>query len=403
MKLTQVLCKQNLGRMARFIWQVQRNRPIQLTRAEQILASMGFSVQDALEVVKPPKPCSEFDLPPIPPNPDFKEEICLTYKDTNLLQEGESQACLLTKTVKVDDEIPEKVKALITDIPEHVDNLVKRITYTSSIFDPQQVKLPKLKDPNRPSWVFPRRYGITSTRKMHNLSRKFLLLCESLCDPRIAQNRSMVFDEVLSTCIEKESDLLQFSLKMDLIMTSLMPLSPIADANVDNGLDLPDIYPLHHTIGLTKSNIYKIEDEYPINMSSALMNSVHTIFINYDPETTKNLTELPTTQTQIYARSLIESFTAAAVYARKKFGANVKELPEPVVVQCVQSDGQHFHFSVYQLNTLNIDGMEGIRNFWWSAPTIKLYETAQYEDGIPCVEGYNNEVFKRFLAFYKNE
>ena len=34
------------------------------------------------------------------------------------------------------------------------------------IYDAQQVKLSKLKDPDRPAWVFPRVYGITSTRKM---------------------------------------------------------------------------------------------------------------------------------------------------------------------------------------------------------------------------------------------
>lgn len=52
------------------------------------------------------------------------------YTNNNLLQEGVLQACLLTKTIKVDDEIPEKVKILMTDIPEHVDNLLKRYINT---------------------------------------------------------------------------------------------------------------------------------------------------------------------------------------------------------------------------------------------------------------------------------
>lgn len=117
----------------------------------------------------------------------------------------------------------------------------------------------------------------------------------------------------------------------------------------------------------------------------------------------KNITELPVTENQIHARSLVQSFTAATLYARQKCGLDVKELSEPVVIQCIQSDGQNFHFSVYQLNTLDIDGTEGIKNFWWSAPTCQLYEKAEYENGKPCVEGYNNEVFKRFLAFYKNK
>lgn len=137
-----------------------------------------------------------------------------------------------------------------------------------------------------------------------------------------------------------------------------------------------------------------------INIKSPIANNIHTIFINYDREEVKNLTELPVIDDQIYARSLIKSFTAAAGFARQKFGTNVKKLPEPVVVQCVQSDGQNFHFSVYQLNTLDLDN-ENVRNFWWSEPFIKLYELADYEDARPCLRGYNSEVFKKFLAFYQ--
>ncbi|XP_076168496.1 mitochondrial ribosomal protein L37 isoform X2 [Ptiloglossa arizonensis] len=404
MKFTQLMCKQHIGRAIRTLWQVQQERPIIATKAEQTLTSLGFTVQDALVVIKPPKKFFKNETFTKANNvhPNWKKESCLMYTNNNLLQEGVLQACLLTKTIKVDDEIPEKVKILMTDIPEHVDNLLKRITYTSSIYDAQQVKLPKLKDPNKPSWVFPRVYGITSTRKMYNLTRKFLQLCESLCGLSVAQNRSVIRNEVLSICIEKELDLLQFSFQMDFIMTSLIPLTSIADVNANNEVDMPDIFPLHHTIGLTKSNIYKIEDIYPIDMRSKLTN-VHTIFINYDQEEVKNLTELPVTESQIHARSLIESFTAATVYARQMFGKNVKKLTKPIVVQCIQSDGQNFHFSVYQLNTLDIDGREGIRNFWWSAPSIKLYEKAQYKNGKPYLEGYNNEVFKRFFAFYKNK
>lgn len=142
-------------------------------------------------------------------------------------------------------------------------------------------------------------------------------------------------------------------------------------------------------------------DFVAINTRSALMNA-HTILINYDPEEVKNLTELPVTKSQIHARSMIKSFTAAMACARQRFGSNVKELPEPVVVQCIQSDGQSFHFSVYQLNSLTIDNTEGNRNFWWSSPSMKLYEKAEYENGRPHLEGYNNEVFKVFHAFYKN-
>ena len=403
MKFTQLLRKQHIGRAVRSLWQTQRDRPVMVTNAKEVLTSMGFKVQDALQVANPPKQFPRIEIPDLrdAKQSDSKAESCLTYKDHDVLQGGVSQACLLTNTLMVDDKLPEKIRNLATDVPEYVDDLLKRMIYTSSVYDAQQVKLPRLKDPSRPSWRFPRVYGITSTRKMRNLSRKFLQLCESLSGLSVAENRSVVHDGVLSMGIDKESDRLQFLLKMELMLTSLKPLTAIADANAYDNLDMPILYPLHHTVGLSKTNTYKTEDMYPINTRSALMNA-HTILINNDPEEVKNLTELPVSESQIHARNMIKSFAAAMACARRRFGSNAKELPQPVVVQCIQSDGQSFHFSVYQLNSLTIDDTEGNRNFWWSSPSMKLYEKAEYENGRPHLEGYNNEVFKVFHAFYKN-
>lgn len=45
-------------------------------------------------------------------------------------------------------------------------------------------------------------------------------------------------------------------------MTSLIPLTPIEDVNMNIEFDLPDIYPLHYTIGLSKLNIFDNENLY---------------------------------------------------------------------------------------------------------------------------------------------
>ncbi|KAF3420139.1 LOW QUALITY PROTEIN: hypothetical protein E2986_09116 [Frieseomelitta varia] len=416
MKFTQLLYKQHIGKAKRYVWQHQRERKIVVSKAEEILKSMNFLIQDATEFISR-KPKTEFvienSIALKESTLDVNSKNYLVFEDHNVLQEGVPQALLLTKTVKLNDELPEKIQKLITDIPENINNLSKRSVYTSMIYDAQQVKLPKLKDPDRPAWVFPRVYGITSTRKilnfspiiknmLQNLSKKFLQLCESLCGLNDAQYKSVIHDGLLSACIGKEDSFLKFSLKIDIMMMSSIPLVSIADVNIDNNFDIPDLYPLHYSIGLSKLDIGGSKLLYPITMDSPLMN-VHTIFINHNPEEVKNLTELPVTEDQIHARSMIKSFGAAASCAQQKFGLSVKELPEPIVVQCIQSDGQNFHFSVYQLNTLDIDGKEGIKNFWWSEPSIKLYEEALYKNGQPCLEGYNTDVFKRYLAFYKNK
>ncbi|XP_068968029.1 large ribosomal subunit protein mL37 [Bombus flavifrons] len=400
MKFTQLLYKQHIGKAIRYLWQHQRERCVQVTKAEKILKSMNFTVHDATELISAKRIENSTVFNKSEPNSNSKS--CLIIEDWNVLQEGVPQACVLTKTLKLDDALPKNIQELITDVPDNIDNLLKRFVCTSVIYDAQQVKLPRLKDPNRPAWVFPRVYGISSTRKMHNLTKKFLQLCESLCGLNDVQYKSIVHDGLISMCIGKENDFIKFSLKMDIMMTSSIPLAPITDVNMDNEYAFPNLYPLHCTVGLSKLDIDNTEDLYPIDTESPLMN-VHTIFINHNPEEVKNITELPVTEDQIHARSMMKSFTVAATCARQKFGLNVKKLPEPIVVQCVQSDGQNFHFSVYQLNTLDIDGKEGIKNFWWSEPSIRLYEKALYENGQPCLTGYNRDVFNRFLAFYKNK
>ena len=99
---------------------------------------------------------------------------------------------------------------------------------------------------------------------------------------------------------------------------------------------------------------------------------------------------------------MLKSFATAVCYAKQKYGEITRELPEPISVQCVQSNGHWFYFSVFQLNTLDISDEEGTRNVWWSAPRMELYTKAQYDVGIPTLEGYNPEIFKKMLAFYRN-
>lgn len=116
----------------------------------------------------------------------------------------------------------------------------------------------------------------------------------------------------------------------------------------------------------------------------------------------KNITKLEVKETQIFGRALLKAFAAAASSARQRFGPEIKELPEPVTVQCVQTDGKAFYFSIYQLNTLNLESSKGTKNYCWTLPKLDLYETAGYIDGRPTLDGYNPEVFNRLLTFYKN-
>ncbi|XP_011310848.1 39S ribosomal protein L37, mitochondrial, partial [Fopius arisanus] len=312
-----------------------------------------------------------------------------------------AQAQVLTKSLVIKDSLPEKIENSLEDSSELVDEIIQRIICSSTIFDAHQEKLPKRKDPERPAWNYTREYGIPDIRKSRNLTEKMLQLCESLCGLDMMQQRQIIHDELVQVPFVKDGDLVKFSTKIDLLMTSKIPLKPMGSPQDAADKSLPELYPLVSTAGLRAYHFYNLKSLYPVAKTSPWA-TPHTIFIYHDPETVKNLTEIAVKEDQLLARSLIESFATAATYARQKYGDTIEDLPEPLTVQCVQVNVQNYHFSVFQLNTLNIEGTEGKMNYWWSSPQMSLFEKAKYENARPVFEGYNPEVFKRILAFYKN-
>lgn len=210
------------------------------------------------------------------------------------------------------------------------------------------------------------------------------------------------------------------------MIMSADPLKPLESSNCNMEIDLPNIYPLHHTISLDQTNFYKTEDiyrkfscycyiqyiHYSHNVTSILYSTavsattpwknVHTIFVHYDPEQVKNLTGLTVTESQIFGRTMIKAYTMAAFCARQKFGSSVKKLPEPVTLQCIQSDGKNYHFFIFQLNSLDANDVN-VKNFWYALSPLTLYKKAKYYNARPIVTGYNPEVFRRILAFYRND
>ncbi|XP_046740405.1 39S ribosomal protein L37, mitochondrial [Diprion similis] len=409
MKFSSSLCAQHLGRMIRRHWYIQGNRPILDTPTESYLKSQNIEIIDPeILLVKPLPERLKLNEPLIPlpvPNdkthPNWKEKPCLSYRDHNVLLEGVEQAKVLTKTVEIVEGLPESVNNLITEHDERVEQLVLRVVQNSTIYDAYQERLPKPTDPERPGFIFPRPYGISALRKVRNLSQKLLQLCESLSGPQVAFERNLIHNGVVSLPIEKDEKQLQFELRADILVTSSSPLKPIASKDEGNHIQLSNLHPIDSTITLEKENIYTLRNFYPIEKNSQWMN-VHTIFAHFNPREVKNIYETPVTESQILGRSLLKSFAVGAACARQRFGNEVSSLPEPVTIQCIQSDGKMFHFSVLQINTLDLDGSGGEKNIWWSAPNIDLYETAGYEGGVPKVQNYNPEVFRRIFAFYNN-
>ncbi|EFA07281.1 large ribosomal subunit protein mL37 [Tribolium castaneum] len=407
MRLSRHLCKQHIGWHLKKLWANQSIKKIEDSQAEKRLLEKGIPVVRAEDVLQESYREQHkfekvevvgFKPPPIAfdnTHPNWHDRVLLTYKDNNVLLEGLKQAKILTNTVELTEGLP---KSRAIESNKEIERRVKEIILSSHVFDAEQQKLPKLKDPERPAWNFPRVYGITQPRVIKLLLSNLLQLIENTSDLELVKNRFVIDDAHFSYSFEKYGKLMQFELKGDTLLTSKSPLSPVTDQPTKE-LELPDIFPIEPTITLNEENVYTVRQIYPINIQFAKSHP-HTIFIPHVETDVKNIFEEPVTDEQIFGRSLLKTFTVAASYAKEKFG-DVKILPKPVTVQCVHTNGHLFHFGVFQLNTLDLED-SGVKNVWYQTNRIPLFESCGYKVGKPVLEGYNREVMHILTSFYNN-
>lgn len=114
--------------------------------------------------------------------------------------------------------------------------------------------------------------------------------------------------------------------------------------------------------------------------------------------------ESAVTETQLQSRTLLKAFAVAAASARAHYGRDVGDLPQPIVIQSVQTDGRRFYFGSLQLNTLRVDAHEATapKNVWHSVPAMQLFDLCEYRSGQPVLTEYNRKVLRHLYAFYRN-
>lgn len=96
-------------------------------------------------------------------HPDWHKKPLLHFKDENVLLEGLNQAKTLTRTIELQDGLPKSIE--LKDISREKEIFAKQIVKNCQLFDAEQVKLPKIKDPSRPYHTFARVYGISQNRR----------------------------------------------------------------------------------------------------------------------------------------------------------------------------------------------------------------------------------------------
>lgn len=412
MKITQALYKQHIGRLIKMSWRAHRKKTLIETNAEKTLASRNIPVIDSDEIYRQPvleahgldvsdimaNVVGPVELPAKMNNthPSWHDDPCYVYADRNVLVRGLEQAKVFTNTVEPEPGLPRYLGELFEAyrLPDQDDH-VRRVITASLLYDAAQVKLPVRKDPERPAWKFPRDYGIPDGRRNDLIVSRLLQLCESSAGS-MSSSRVRARDVRFKVPVQRNGNV-SLNLRADLLLLSDTALAPYAN---DVQGELPDLYPLDYKISLDEINIYN-KDEF-VSPIVGKYNNVHTAFVYYNETEVNNLYETPVLPSQILGRSLMKSYAFAVANARSKFGEDVKELPEPVTLQCVQTNAEWFHFSVFQLNSLAGPEDDGKKNIYWQTPLLNLYDRCVFDEGIPVLDGYNPEVFKHFLSFYMN-
>uniref|UniRef100_A0A0K8TE31 Large ribosomal subunit protein mL37 n=1 Tax=Lygus hesperus TaxID=30085 RepID=A0A0K8TE31_LYGHE len=407
MRATQVLLQQHHGRMFRRHWKLQGHRKLIDNGALKSLKERGIQVENALDVVN-----DKVVLPhKFPLKPLITVEVSnavelvqhFIFDDSNVLVSGLDHAKNFTNSIEILSESL-NVATAESDFSRH--DLVKRCIKSSLLYDAYQEKLPKRTDPERPAWNFPRDYGITDRRRNLLLCNRMIQLCSSL-NPQLLAHRRTLSDATFRVPLERDGEKVLMSLRADILLTSSEELeAPSTSIDVNENKkdeDVPDLHPMTSTVSLTKeiTPVNQLVDSSPFVYGFSKCN-VHTAIVHYNSTETANIHDLDVSQDQFLSRSLMKAYAFALAEARRRYGADIENLPHPVTVQCVHTDSKDFHFAVLQLNTVKDNTLTDERNFYWSLPIQTLYETCEYSSGKPVIEGYNPSVFNTLLAFCRN-
>jgi large subunit ribosomal protein L37 len=82
---------------------------------------------------------------------------------------------------------------------------------------------------------------------------------------------------------------------------------------------------------------------------------------------------------------------------------DVKDLPEPVTINCMQTDSRNFYFGCLQLHSLDLDSSKVANNLFWIEDPQPMFTKCDYVDNKPVLEGYNPQVLETLMALYKSQ
>ncbi|ELT87222.1 hypothetical protein CAPTEDRAFT_221901 [Capitella teleta] len=105
---------------------------------------------------------------------------------------------------------------------------------------------------------------------------------------------------------------------------------------------------------------------------------------------------------QLLQYGLTSSFASCVSQSHNQGFNRYLDITYPFTTQTVLTDGQHFRFFAYQLNSLHIwrpDDAWRVQNICWASPNMKLFDSVEASR----VVGFNPDVLRILLQMYLNQ
>ncbi|XP_013389235.1 39S ribosomal protein L37, mitochondrial [Lingula anatina] len=407
MRVTVCLCRQHYGRRWKEIWKREGKLKIPSTDVPRWIQDLGIQVVDP--TVPPPVEKKRWTLPvpddprfckPTYPNdhPDFHEQKRHIFNLNTYLLEGTKQIKTLTKTQVIEGQ-PKPLADLIGKVDHPLqDELIQRYIMQANVWNPATYKLPKRINFRLPGWKYKPETGITMGLMMRTLVENLIRLCDMIAVeeyPQVLTERRHTHDHVTWTHFNTQGVPIHVLAHSDHMISSNKPLPLFADeAMIDSSkaIVLPDFYPMSPLIDVKLHNVWR-EDTCNGWTPEYQFPHVHNfVFLNNDtwPNDRRN------------ARAIMFCLAHCLTQAKKLYGEDVKVLPKPISVNCTHTNGIVFHFVNFQLNTLDFENQEGVKNIAWIdscrmyrkiLPKRAMLNKTEYKD-------YNPVAFQMFKARY---
>ncbi|XP_069029380.1 large ribosomal subunit protein mL37 isoform X1 [Embiotoca jacksoni] len=323
--------------------------------------------------------------------PLHRDKPCYVFNQRTSVLEGVRQAAWLTKT-KLISGLPPRLLSLaqsperqIPDQCERVQNAIKHARF----WDTTEERPGKEKYSN-------------------TLLLNLLHLCATLqsSHPAVGQ-RVLTENYSLAATWKRGEDLFQIRGQNGLLHTSMDPLPEVSGKQeVSDTADhmLETFYPVSPSIDLQKVHVYKEEVNCSGFRADYPYPHAHTLYLLESADARYKLRP-----EQFRAKMVMFAFGNALARAHTLYGTQPQRvLQRPVTVQSVGTNGRIFQFLVFQLNTTDLSGDDGIKNQMWLDEDVELYDFAKVRPlikkkqvKVPAgLAGYKPETFSKFLSLY---